>query len=409
MENIMQYSEMLLSDGNKLKPKLESQLNRFRPTYFKDYTDKDHGVQLVCIDDVDFYYDDDKEIIQKYRGKTPLNVTHCENKLYDQFGTGVDTNQPVMIVKKEGSKYKIISGNHRLYMLKEYYPDVTHFPMQVIESDDKAQIAILGLAPNRTNPNVLKSGEEHVIKTGSDLVESGDLKPTKKAIRNFVLASDRYASEQSKKNMVAQIIKMSGVNLTFRSITDGSVKELFYKKYNYKQKGGFATFKQDGDTYHGTVATQGYLSNRFFKALQRYLETGISTLVDGYVSDRSLTKYGDNFTPEEVNTVRAEILDEYAELKDLFQVLVNKILAGEITKLDDIMKMNGFIPQLKGQVRKEVTSTLIDTFDSEIQAIFQAIRKKKAEKKEKQRLAEAQSDQIQDCVTAPLDDFLKTG
>ena len=57
----MQYSEMLLSDGNKLKPKLESQLHRFRPTYFKDYTDKDHGVQLVCIDDVDFYRDDNKE------------------------------------------------------------------------------------------------------------------------------------------------------------------------------------------------------------------------------------------------------------------------------------------------------------------------------------------------------------
>ena len=53
----MQYSEMLLSDGNKLKPKLESQLHRFRPTYFKDYTDKDHGVHLVCIDDVDFYTD----------------------------------------------------------------------------------------------------------------------------------------------------------------------------------------------------------------------------------------------------------------------------------------------------------------------------------------------------------------
>ena len=73
------------------------------------------------------------------------------------------------------------------------------------------------------------------------------------------------------------------------------------------------------------------------------------------------------------------------------------------------MKMNGFIAQLKGQVRKEDTSRLIDIFDSEIQAIFQDIRKEKAEKKEKQRLAEAQSDQIQDCVTAPLDDFLKTG
>ena len=404
----MQYSEMLLSDGNKLKPKLESQLHRFRPTYFKDYTDKDHGVHLVCIDDVDFYTDDDKEIIQKYRGKTPLNLTHCENKLYNQFGTGIDTNQPVMIVLKDGSRYKIISGNHRLYMLKTYYPDVTHFPMQIIESKDHTQIAIVGLAPNRTNPNVFKSGEEHVVKTGSDLVESGDLEATKKAIRSFVLASDRYASEQSKKNMVAQIIKMSGVNLTFRSITDGSVDQ-FYKEYNYKQNGSFATFKQDGDTYHGTVATQGYLSNRFFKALQRYLESGISTLVDGYVSDRSLTKYGDNFTPEEVNTVRAEILDEYAELKDLFQVLINKILAGQITELDDIMKMNGFIAQLKGQVRKEDTSRLIDIFDSEIQAIFQDIRKEKAEKKEKQRLAEAQSDQIQDCVTAPLDDFLKTG
>ena len=404
----MQYSEMLLSDGNKLKPKLESQLHRFRPTYFKDYTDKDHGVHLVCIDDVDFYTDDDKEIIQKYRGKTPLNLTHCENKLYNQFGTGIDTNQPVMIVLKDGSRYKIISGNHRLYMLKTYYPDVTHFPMQIIESKDHTQIAIVGLAPNRTNPNVLKSGEEHVVKTGSDLVESGDLEATKKAIRSFVLASDRYASEQSKKNMVAQIIKMSGVNLTFRSITDGSVDQ-FYKEYNYKQNGSFATFKQDGDTYHGTVATQGYLSNRFFKALQRYLESGISTLVDGYVSDRSLTKYGDNFTPEEVNTVRAEILDEYAELKDLFQVLINKILAGQITELDDIMKMNGFIAQLKGQVRKEDTSRLIDIFDSEIQAIFQDIRKEKAEKKEKQRLAEAQSDQIQDCVTAQLDDFLKTG
>ena len=404
----MHYSEMLLSDGNKLKPKLESQLHRFRPTYFKDYTDKDHGVHLVCIDDVDFYTDDDKEIIQKYRGKTPLNLTHCENKLYNQFGTGIDTNQPVMIVLKDGSRYKIISGNHRLYMLKTYYPDVTHFPMQIIESKDHTQIAIVGLAPNRTNPNVLKSGEEHVVKTGSDLVESGDLEATKKAIRSFVLASDRYASEQSKKNMVAQIIKMSGVNLTFRSITDGSVDQ-FYKEYNYKQNGSFATFKQDGDTYHGTVATQGYLSNRFFKALQRYLESGISTLVDGYVSDRSLTKYGDNFTPEEVNTVRAEILDEYAELKDLFQVLINKILAGQITELDDIMKMNGFIAQLKGQVRKEDTSRLIDIFDSEIQAIFQDIRKEKAEKKEKQRLAEAQSDQIQDCVTAPLDDFLKTG
>ena len=313
-----------------------------------------------------------------------------------------------MIVLKDGSRYKIISGNHRLYMLKTYYPDVTHFPMQIIESKDHTQIAIVGLAPNRTNPNVLKSGEEHVVKTGSDLVESGDLEATKKAIRSFVLASDRYASEQSKKNMVAQIIKMSGVNLTFRSITDGSVDQ-FYKEYNYKQNGSFATFKQDGDTYHGTVATQGYLSNRFFKALQRYLESGISTLVDGYVSDRSLTKYGDNFTPEEVNTVRAEILDEYAELKDLFQVLINKILAGQITELDDIMKMNGFIAQLKGQVRKEDTSRLIDIFDSEIQAIFQDIRKEKAEKKEKQRLAEAQSDQIQDCVTAPLDDFLKTG
>ena len=60
-------------------------------------------------------------------------------------------------------------------------------------------------------------------------------------------------------------------------------------------------------------------------------------------------------------------------------------------------------------MRKEDTSRLIDIFDSEIQAIFQDIRKEKAEKKEKQRLAEAQSDQIQDCVTAPLDDFLKTG
>lgn len=399
---------MLLSDGNKLKPKLESQLDRFRPTYFKDYTDKDHGVQLVCIDDVDFYRDDNKEIIQKYRGKTPLNITHCENKLYNQFGTGVDTNQPVMIVKKEGSKYKIISGNHRLYMLKEYYPDVTHFPMQVIESENKAQIAIVGLAPNRTNPNVLKSGEAHVVKTGSDLVESGDLEPTKKAIRKFVIASDRYASEQSKDNMVAQIIKMSGVNLTFRSITDGSIKK-FYKEYGYEQKGDFGTFTQDGDTYHGSIATQGYLSNRFFKALQRYLETGISTLVDGYVSDRSLTKYGDNFTPEEVNTVRAEILDEYADLKDLFQVLVNKILAGEITELDDIMKMNGFIAQLKGQVRKEDTSRLIDTFDSEIDAIFQDIRKKKVEKKEKQRLAEAQSDTLQGQVELPLNDFLKVG
>lgn len=404
----MKYTEMLLSDGNKLKPKLESQLDRFRPTYFKDYTDKDHGVQLVCIDDVDFYRDDNKEIIQKYRGKTPLNITHCENKLYNQFGTGVDTNQPVMIVKKEGSKYKIISGNHRLYMLKEYYPDVTHFPMQIIESENKAQIAIVGLAPNRTNPNVLKSGEAHVVKTGSDLVESGDLEPTKKAIRKFVIASDRYASEQSKDNMVAQIIKMSGVNLTFRSITDGSIKK-FYKEYGYEQKGDFGTFTQDGDTYHGSIATQGYLSNRFFKALQRYLETGISTLVDGYVSDRSLTKYGDNFTPEEVNTVRAEILDEYADLKDLFQVLVNKIFAGEITELDDIMKMNGFIAQLKGQVRKEDTSRLIDTFDSEIDAIFQDIRKKKVEKKEKQRLAEAQSDTLQGQVELPLNDFLKVG
>ena len=400
---------MLLSDGNKLKPKLESQLDRFRPTYFKDYTDKDHGVQLVCIDDVDFYRDDNKEIIQKYRGKTPLNITHCENKLYNQFGTGVDTNQPVMIVLLDGhNRYKIISGNHRLYMLKEYYPDVTHFPMQVIESKDEAQIAIVGLAPNRTNPNVLKSGEAHVVKTGSDLVESGALEPTKKAIRKFVIASDRYASEQSKDNMVAQIIKMSGVNLTFRSITDGSIKK-FYKEYGYEQKGDFGTFTQDGDTYHGSIATQGYLSNRFFKALQRYLETGISTLVDGYVSDRSLTKYGDNFTPEEVNTVRAEILDEYADLKDLFQVLVNKILAGEITELDDIMKMNGFIAQLKGQVRKEDTSRLIDVFDSEIDAIFQAIRKKKAEKKEKQRLAEAQSDAMQGQVELPLDDFLKVG
>ena len=90
-------------------------------------------------------------------------------------------------------------------------------------------------------------------------------------------------------------------------------------------------------------------------------------------------------------------------------MLINKILAGQITELDDIMKMNGFIAQLKGQVRKEDTSRLIDIFDSEIQAIFQDIRKEKAEKKEKQRLAEAQSDQIQDCVTAPLDDFLKTG
>jgi len=415
----MKYTEMLLSDGNNLKPKLQSQLANFRPTYFKDYTDKDHGVYLVPIGNVDFYYDDNKEIIQKYRGKTHLNLTHCENKLYNQFGTGVDTNQPVMIVRithvvNNGGidlsqcKFKIISGNHRLYMLKEYYPDVTHFPMQIIESEDETQVAIVGLAPNRTNPNVLKSGEEHVVKTGEELIEIGALEPTQKAIRKFVLASDRYASEQNKNNMVAAIIKRSGVKLTFKSITDGSVKK-FYKKHGYKQQGDFSTFTQDGDTYHGSIATLGYLSTRFFRSLKKYLETDIPTLVDGYVSDKSLSKYGDNFTPAEVDRVRALILDEYADLADLFELLVNKILAGEITKLDDLMRMNGFIAQLRGEVRKEDPTALIPTFDSEIQTIFQDIRKKKIEKKEKQRLAEAQSDTLQGQVELPLDDFLKVG
>ena len=71
------------------------------------------------------------------------------------------------------------------------------------------------------------------------------------------------------------------------------------------------------------------------------------------------------------------------------------------------MRMNGFIAQLRGEVRKEDPTALIPTFDSEIQTIFQDIRKKKVEKKEKQRLAEAQSDTLQGQVELPLDDFLK--
>ena len=78
-----------------------------------------------------------------------------------------------MIVLLDGhNRYKIISGNHRLYMLKEFYPDVTHFPMQIVESDDESQIAIVGLAPNRTNPNVLHSGEQDVINTALQLIKN---------------------------------------------------------------------------------------------------------------------------------------------------------------------------------------------------------------------------------------------
>ena len=73
------------------------------------------------------------------------------------------------------------------------------------------------------------------------------------------------------------------------------------------------------------------------------------------------------------------------------------------------MQENGFIAQLMGAVKREDPTALIPIFDSEIQAIFQAIRKKKAEKKEKQRLAEAQSDAMQGQVELPLDDFLKVG
>ena len=405
----MKILNLLLSDGSNLKGKLESELEYFRPTYFKDFTGTDHGVKLVPIGNVDFYYDENFEITQKYRSFSKLNITHCENKLYNQFDTGIDTNQPVMIVLLDGhNRYKIISGNHRLYMLKEYYPDVTHFPMQVIESKDEAQIAIVGLAPNRTNPNVLHSGEQDVINTALQLIKNNELEDNKQAIKAWVVASDRYASPQSKDNMVAQIIDRAGVKLTFRSITDGSVKK-FYAKHGYEQTGDFTVFEQDGDSYHSSIVTKGYVSTKFFRALKRFLETGIPTLLDIYVSDKSLKSFDDPSDPSSITRVRAEILDEVEELRELFRLLVKKILAGEITELDDIMQENGFIAQLMGVVKREDPTALIPIFDSEIQAIFQAIRKKKAEKKEKQRLAEAQSDAMQGQVELPLDDFLKVG
>lgn len=417
----MQILNLLLSDGSNLKGKLESELEYFRPTYFKDFTGIDHGVKLVPIGNVEFYYDENFEITQKYRSFSKLNITHCENKLYNQFDTGIDTNQPVMVIKLEkavynddgtldveNSKFLIISGNNRLYMLKEFYPDVTHFPMQIVESDDESQIAIVGLAPNRTNPNVLHSGEQDVINTALQLIKNNKLEDNKKAIKAWVVASDRYASPQSKDNMVAQIIDRAGVKLTFRSITDGSVKK-FYAKHGYEQTGDFTVFEQDGDSYHSSIVTKGYVSTKFFRALKRFLETGIPTLLDIYVSDKSLKSFDDPTDPSNITRVRAEILDEVEELRELFRLLVKKILAGEITELDDIMQENGFIAQLMGAVKREDPTALIPIFDSEIQAIFQAIRKKKAEKKEKQRLAEAQSDTLQGQVELPLDEFLKVG
>ena len=107
--------------------------------------------------------------------------------------------------------------------------------------------------------------------------------------------------------------------------------------------------------------------------------------------------------------MRAKIVDEYWLEYDMFDELIKEIKAGNIEDLQDIIRLESFIPQLMGDVKDEPANTMIDVFDEEIRATYNEIVAKRKAKEEKTREVETQSDQIQDCVTEPLDDFLKTG
>jgi len=417
----MTINNLYLDQGKKLKQNLEDCISSFRGTYFSFFTGKNHGVLLVPLNNIKFHYDDKGNIEQRWRSNTKINHTHCETKLLHQFSTGIDTNLPVMIVRIKGegvyhdgvldvdnTEFEIVSGNHRLYMLTKVVKDITHFPVQVIESDDHVEIGAIGLSPNRTNPNVLKSGEEDVIFTGVQLIKSGKLKAKRQDIKNFVSNSDRYASPQSKLRMVKEIEDRGEVPLTFRSITDKSAS-VFFDEFNHPQKGGMEVYTKDGERYHSTVITKGYWPTRIMSAIAKRLDSGLVTLADGYVSDKSFGKFKDPNDPANITAMRAKIVDEYWLEYDMFDELIKEIKAGNIEDLQDIIRLESFIPQLMGDVKDEPANTMIDVFDEEIRATYNEIVAKRKAKEEKTRQVETQSDNIQDCVTEPLDDFLKTG
>ena len=168
-------------------------------------------------------------------------------------------------------------------------------------------------------------------------------------------------------------------------------------------------FTKDGEKYHSTVITKGYWPTRIMSAIAKKLDDGLVTLADGYVSDKSFGKFKDPNDPANITAMRAKIVDEYWLEYDIFDELIKEIKAGNIEDLQDIIRLESFIPQLMGDVKDEPSNTMIDVFDKEIKAKYDEIVAKRKAREEKQRLAEAQSDTLQGQVELPLDDFLKVG